>query len=626
MAKTIKMYHESGLAKILPKPTTEDPYAQLKFIFNRVANLKISKSTKENFKTALSFYINTYLPKTHNFDSKLENNKLFFLNEQWDKFALHNVEKYFKKYNVEGSKTRLSSFTVTSHMSAIRQVMEYALFHQLTKDENLLQAGVGLPIKETEQNTAYSDFEVNEINRMLKEELEFTSKLLSKKGYQKTGIGRDPRIKPCMKGFPRGSVHPEGFGWKETDNMRWYFENVMDCEALSGVPENKIKHNNFFHNVTRCYKGGLPALYRAWGVTSLIDADVLMPFAMKLALYTGMNPDSLWDLTADCFQEKHPLSNVPYIKYFKQRSLGHKEMHLNIYDKNVAIRELKENEANVIRTIFKQIIELTAAVRERAPKELKSFLFIYEVSSNNNYGVVSRINIKVTSEWCKRKLIRYNLRSQNDKRLQLNIVRFRSTKISQMVKEGYDFFEIQSRCGHKSIAQTLRYISKNNLEINARKIIRTALTYIHENRAWQLQEQPEYALEHTSSNKTVIYKGIIADCRNVLDPPKEVQMLKGYQKGEVCTRYNMCLFCKNVVILTLHLPLLIVYKNQIVNAIKNMPIELPTIKHYKKSLSIIEEILDPEKSEFSKEDLEWAHSAAECMNELTDTVVYRPIL
>ena len=75
-----------------------------------------------------------------------------------------------------------------------------------------------------------------------------------------------------------------------------------------------------------------------------------------------------------------------------------------------------------------------------------------------------------------------------------------------------------------------------------------------------------------------------------------------------------------------HLPTLITYQRQIQQATDFNLTELPNSQHYDRTLSVLNTILKPETSEFSREDLEWAHAAAECADEFIDPVVYRPNL
>lgn len=607
---------------VLPEPTLENPLIQVDFLFNRLAELK--PGTRTVLKTALSFYKRVYLAATHNYDPDLPSKRLFFVRAQWDSFALVKVQSFLEVHNVENNPRRLSSASVSNIVSALRQVMRYAALHQLTEGGHVFSTASAPVQRETTQQTAYSDQEMDTINRWLHSKLQQAHAAAQAPGYQRKGTGRDPRLRA-----PRGnslSEESSAFGWKHLPNLRWYFENVMKCQASYKWVSSEHPHYSFYYHAARYYPGGYQGLFTDWRIRPVLTLDVLMPLAMKLCLETGLNTSSLWNLTADCFQEKHPLSGVPYIQYYKGRSQGHMELHLNLYDKDATICEFKEAQANVIRKTIARIRQVTDPLRGDAPDGCGNLLFLYQVSLKNRFGEVLRMHDRASSTWCLKQVEEAGLKADNENPLQLNMARFRSTKITDMVRRGVDFFEIQNQFGHQSILTTLKYIARNNLEFKARRDIYKAIQMIHDNQAWQQTVQPAYAGTQGAQPEAMIYKGILADCRNVFDPPQDVKKLKGYKPSQACTRYNMCLFCKNVVLMRHHLPMLVVYRRQIMQAMGNNTTELPNAHHYQRTLGIIDCVLDSVTSEFSPEDIAWANAAAECMDEFIDPVVYRPTL
>jgi hypothetical protein len=321
----------------LPEPSKNNPYAQVDFIFNHVKNLKSADSTKKNYQSALTFY-KRFLEYKKTKDWRLVQDPRFYINKYWDEFSLIEVENFIEDTNIHGQRGYLASHTIVGYVSAIRNVLEKSVEYKLTASNNIFPAISYQAVRETENNEAYSSEELEDIMYAIQKELEYTNLIISKKGYVKTNDGQDPRIKPDMKGY-KGAPHPPGWGWKEIDNLSWYFENQMECKALAGTPENKVEHSMFFQSATNRFKelGGLPGIYRKWGVASLINADIIMPLAAKLVVETGLNPESLCSLTVDCFQENHALSGVPYIQFYKLRSGGEKVLHLSLYDKNVDI-------------------------------------------------------------------------------------------------------------------------------------------------------------------------------------------------------------------------------------------------------------------------------------------------
>jgi integrase len=609
----------------LPQPTMENPYAQVDFIFNEVAKNKFTQSTSQNYLQALSYY-KKFLSETSNYDDRLIKDPRFFVDIYWDEFALWNLQDYILNTNIEGTDGYLTSHTVVGYFSAIRQTLKFAYENNLAASKEFLDTYIGKGERETEIRESYSKREQDIVMNMIREELDYVFRVLSGKGYKKTGVGRDPRV-VSKKGRARDTKAPEGVGWKELDNLRWYFENMMDCKALAGTPNNVKLHRPFFANAAYHFKdlGGLKGIYKKWGVASLINAELLMPLAIKLISETGLNAESLWDLNVDCFNESHPLSGVPYIKYYKVRSDGEKEMHLSKKGSNEETTEFRENQAKIIRKTIEQIKGLTKDIREQAPDGIKNKLFIYQSDSTRSFGEIKTVTTKTATNWCSNMVKKHDLKSDDGNPLSFNFSRFRPTRITNLVERGYDFFEIQHEAGHTNIRTTLNYLSRNRLNIKAKEETNLALQRIFSNSVHAESTNPAYATKNDNPNSNVIYKGIMCDCRNPYDPPKEVKQLKDYQDGQACTRFNMCLFCHNVILFKKHLPIIAVYKSQIDTILHNQNSELPNDFLYKQTLDIINQLLDPEKSEFSEDDINNALAIAETMDLIIDPVVYKPI-
>jgi site-specific recombinase XerD len=608
----------------LPVPTHHDPYSQVRFIFASVAESKFTESTKAGYQQALSFYVK-FLKKTRNYDNRLEEDPRFYLSRYWDEFSLLKVEQYVSESNVKGEEGYLTSSTLVAYVSSIRKVLRFAHHHQLCATNEFFDIRLTKPERETEIRESYSKREYDQISDMLRQELQYVFRLLSGKGYEKTGVGRDPRI-VCKKGRPRGEKAPEGVGWKELDNVRWYFENEMKCVAYPGTPQNRKKYGTFFQHAHMKHQhiGGISGIYKKWGVASLITSEILMPLAVKLISETGLNPESLWDLDVDCYSSSHPLSGVPYIKYFKRRSGGEKEMHFANKGKDAETKEFRELQAKVIYKTISQIKQITHPLREKAPEEIRNKLFLYESHSGRNYGRIGVLKGRATHVWCENMVEKYNLKSDKGDKLAFNLARFRPTRITRLVELGVDFFEIQHEAGHKNITTTLRYLSKNRLNITAKEETNKAMNKIMENVVWATKEQPAYAKEGNSAKEAVIYKGIMCDCKNPFDPPREVKRLKDYQEGQACTRFNMCLLCQNVILFRKHLPLLASYKKQIETAMSNPIGEIPNSFLYQQSLDVINSILDPERSEFEEKDILLALEQAETIDINIDPTIYKP--
>src|SRR5438067_2369433 len=98
-------------------------------------------------------------------------------------------------------------------------------------------------VRETLQRAAFSNKEYTAIFNAVSSLIQYSRNLA--RPYRRTGKGRDPR-KGCKAGVRLGKERPLGQGWTclakasngdgyvlSDDNMRWYFENVMNCVPLT---------------------------------------------------------------------------------------------------------------------------------------------------------------------------------------------------------------------------------------------------------------------------------------------------------------------------------------------------------------------------------------------------------
>lgn len=631
------MHRASAMTKIIkfklsmPEPTSENPYAQVDWIFKEKIALYEKEDSKANYRAALNFY-KRYLQDTNNYSPQLDDDSRFYIKDEWDVMALHKVKQWIETTNIEGSEDYLTSSTLNTKFSAIRQTMDYAYEHNYI-NHPVINVFMPTAVRETSLRAAYSNEEYTAIFNALSPLIQFSKGLL--RGNKRTGKGRDPR-KVCKQGSRSAGPKlgqgwtcwartPEGDGFVPSDdNMRWYFENEMNCVPVMGTPENKEKHKSFLTSATQIH-GGLNTLYRKWGVSAYIDRDVIMPLAVKLISETGLNVESLLSLKRDCFKEAHPLTGLPYLKYEKPRSGGEKELHVMLYDKaeDSGFVALKQKQSQIISKTIKCILELTEPLVKLASKEDRNHLFLYQSNSTRIYGKVQVVNNKVVTHWAQRMVREYGLRSSDGKPLIFALSRFRPTKFTEMVTQGYDIFDIMAVAGHKSIITTLAYIDRLKSTTDFHRRIQRELTIIKENkRAYERNPLP-IAITRDAKPGKFIFKAPVCHCKNPYDPPEMVKKSKSYHKGDACTFWNMCLQCENVLITEMNLPKLFAYQNEIRRALSNVN-EIPRQGElYKKLLMILDEILLPDVL-FSQKTLDWAAELAKDAEfEVLDTFIHQ---
>lgn len=586
-----------------PEPSIQFPFAQVDWIFSKRMDRVPSNSGKANYRAALKYY--------KEFLIRSRGSSPYFLHEEWNEFALLKLKQFLDSLQPEDP-AKLKSYSLVGHFSAVRQAMKEAVSYKLVGCSEILNVVYDCARRETDAHESYSDEELSSIFAAISIEMRFTHKIIAGYEFQNTSKGRDPRI-DHRKGAK------EGYGWQVEENVRWYFEHEMKAKAIPSMGTNKQLHKQFFHVATNTY-GGLHNLYKKWGVSAFIDEYLVMPLAVNFLYLTGLNPSSLLKLRVDCLREEHPLTGMPYILFEKERSGGENELHLPLLDTREE-RSLKRKQSLQVRKAIADLIELTQPLRDQLPvgSALRDMLFIYQSSGQRTIGEIKAIREAQTSAWCKAIVQKHNLRTKEGTPLNFNLVRFRSTKLTEMALEGRDFFEIQQVARHKNINTTLSYVKKNKLDVSARKIVLDALERIHANRA--IVQQSEIT-QQSNDHPIKLYRGLISNCKNVFDPPEQVKKSLNYTEGRPCTNFNLCLFCKNVVIMREHLPSLVGYRAQIVSSQSNNIQNLPHANLYDNTLEVLDNLLDPDQGEFSRDDIDWATEMAESLDFIVDPILY----
>lgn len=609
----------------LPEPTKESPYAQVEWVFDRVISTKTKKSTRKNYVTGKSFYLEHL--------RALGLKDPYYLQKEWGALALLRFREQLSK-RIEAGEVNYASYTLVGIFSAMRYVMNYAAKRGMAGCVRMLDVMYGSGTPETNVTEAYPDSELIELLDAIGSELSISRKILSGYTPQPPGAGRDPRI------FPRKSPE-EGFGYRVEANMRWYFENVLNCVPVMNDEAGKREHNSFLGFATREH-GGLNDLYRRWGVSTFFDFDMLMPHVVNLAYLTGLNPGPLAALAVDAYGESHPATGTPYLRYVKDKVSKELELYLELFDKEgdkssidesvlleTTERFLPRKQATQIARTIELIRKATEPLRSSLPEDhpLKNRLLIYTSRGPRTFGQTQGVNSKKTSSWCAQIVEKYGLVGEDGEALNFNLVRFRSTKLTELALQGRDILTIQLFAGHKGLKTTIGYLSRKKLEVEARKVVRDALATIHANR--MEFDDPDACARTKNATATEqpihLYRGLLSDCKNPFDPPKRVRASKSYVPGRACSRFNMCIFCKNVVIFRRNLPTLVAYLDQIKAATETNVQNLPNAGFYEDSRAVIENLLDPERSEFSAEDIRWAREEAARLNPLVDNAVYRGV-
>lgn len=600
----------SRLSAKPPEPTPENPYAQLDWVWERANHHYRNEKTRANNQYRLAAY-KRFLAEEHGSDERLRDDPRFRLAVHWDHFALYNAANYWRSQGY-------TSYTVQNYLHGLRIVLHYAAARGLTPVTDFIEPEAGSLQRETKIREAYEDEELAVIREVITNATKYAMRVVA--GYKPTGVGKDPR-----RVAGQAYVHP-GEGWACWDNMVWYFENVLQCRPFYQTKENRERHPQF-SSAAYTHYGGPSAVWRRLGVAPLIDSSLVFPLAMKLAMETGLNSESILRLKRDCYRASHPLTDLPFIRYYKERSKGEKDLHVALLDNpHQADLHLLPKQSEIIRRTVELILKLTEPLVAEAREEDKGYLMLVHSSRRfpkqarpHGVYVLDRGSLQNTSGKIKRALTKAGYDNVPE---YLNIGRFRPTVITKLVREGHDFFRVQLAVGHASARTTQRYLNSLKLAPQARREVSATLVQIHRNKE-KIERAPKpYATAVTQHQEGVIYKGVLCDCKNVFDPPDAVRRLPTFQEGQACTYWNMCLLCPNVLITRKHLPLLVSYAKEIELSVEgNNLTHVPNAPHYQKVAAVLEGIFQ----EFSEDDIEWAKQVAESSDVFVDGVTYRGV-
>lgn len=572
-------------------PTAEDPFIQVEQLFASQIKTVSAASTINNYMNACKNLIKFFV------HSKVKTP--LFIVETFDEHLLSRFRHYLQTQIIN---KQVTSYYANSMLSAVRKTLNRLTmlndfsykFFDVEGFDTVRQTDIKRPFSKNERLQLYEAIELalNESRKCL----------LS---YEKAGVGTNPLDE---KGNRKR-------GFSTLDNAQWLFENKLNCKPVFYSPRNSVIEKKFL-KIIQDLGLHLYDVYKIWGVSQPIDSDIILPYLLKLAQVTGLNHDSLLNLDIDDYVESHPATLKPCLRYWKERSDGHKEYHLDLF--KAELNWLTYSQAKSVKSIFEELISLTENIRQKIQdKSIKNRLFIYQSSSTAMDGRVSTIARKdgsypiCLSNSISKFISKYNLKDDKENPLTLTIGRFRPTFISELLEKDVPLREIQLTLGHSSIRTTISYLDSLDLSLISRNRLNEKITEIHHSTfREEIKEQSSIKNKDDIETK-VFFRTPFGECRNIFNPPDFVKKLSSYVPGNPCSQYNKCLSCKNVIITVQNLPQIFAMRRDYKNLLKNSHVTNTPYGHVIfENLTLIESIIS-EGTDFSPEELENAEKLAE---------------
>jgi integrase len=560
-------------------PVKSQNYAQVCHLIAATSKKSPSESGRSNYMSSCSQFISYLSASSIPHDTRLENilNPYILLKFKQD-YVLPKV--YSGELSPLWANTILSCIKIS--LDRAKQIKGLNFF-------TFIDPGL-IPENESKRTTdmyrPYSPSIRNQITDAIEKDIIEIEMLL--KPYKLTGIGADPFDESLQIIYGKGTI----------ENARYIFENYLNCNPTYNFDDSPCAAG--FVRIIGYSDKGLHELYKEWGIIPIISKELILPLLYRLAQVTGMNADSLLELDVDDYIESHHATGKPCLTYWKERSEGGKEYHLDIFDAEV--QWLTTSQSKLVRSTIETILKLTERVRVKADKSISSKLFVCESATPRSY--LNPMKITSLGDEYKKFAIRHDIKDEDGSVISVNIARFRPSFVSELIDKGVSLREIQLLLGHKSISTTMNYLDRLDFNRVARTKVKEALTKLKGECDSSNQAKPKTKRNYRANKDNIIFTTPLGGCANIFNPPDFIRNSSLYVEGRPCSQYNKCLSCDNVLITRDHLPELFSMQRDYLQLMKlNRVMETPYGLVIEENLSLLDDILSVKKSDFYEEEL-----------------------
>ena len=623
---------------IIPTPTDEKPYVQIEWIFNlyRLEYEVNSSKHAENIVFAKNKYIE-FIAETNGYYASLADDKRFYLDRHWEYDALIRFNRWLKEQDI-------ASLTKYGYHKIARAVLNHAYSLSLI-DSVVYNEPFNKGVRETDEATAYSEEVEDSIVLALDKYVALGKSLLQP--YKKVFTGGQylPHEHAAIDAYKRAqSTCSNGQGAAVTLDGKQFnsyseaaryigispqrflrsIQQGLSPEEIAGLIERDVaKRDSYLQYIfeqefscdpvafykhesevlpPRVNKSSMTRYFFRWGVWTGVDADVILPLAIKLISLTGLNLESVKSMTLDSYNANHPLTGQPVITYKKARSASSKrvidrELHIDTLECEEFFIDKSVKEQ--VHELIKLVVDLTRRIRDKAPEEIRDVLFLYERSLSSkmkffDHDITSIREQNTVTAWNRRFVKFNNLTDHSGKTIRFNSKKFRPTLASKMILAGANIFQVSVALGHESVMTTNNYLSGLRLAPEFNKVVSEALTDISRRSKDEMEARRiKPRLEHNDSSPVKMLSG--CSCRNPYNPSENVRAATRYREGSLCKYWNMCLLCKSSFVTESSLPKLINYKLELETALlSNAAISVVHKELMEQVIEIINGILEPD--------------------------------
>lgn len=584
---------------LLEPSNVQEDFIQLKQLFAIMCNTVSSKSGESNYQVAFGHFTRFLQDEGISPQSKLADIlHEFILNRFKQDYIIVKIHE--KKLSSNHATTIISSLRNTLKRAQKIKGLEFNSFHDV-----IFYKGA----RETISHKPFSKNEREAINLAISSDIETIKCLI--KPYEISGVGE----------YPLDNEGALRQGMATVDNAQYLYENYLNCSPVFGHTAS-TKHEKAFIRIVNLNKTvkkkglGLHELYLSWGILPVIDQHILAPFVFRLAQVTGMNVESIISLEINDLVMEHHATGKPCLRYWKERSTGQKELHLDLFQ--AKLQWLTQKQSKEVLDIFETVETLTKTIRGKAPEVISNLLFIYQSTGRNTMDEIMALNgtSKRIIPSYKRFVKKHSLKDDEGEATYFVITRFRPSFVSEMIEIGVSIREIQLMLGHKNIITTIGYLDKLDFNKVARDKVKNALENIHKKVISPLKKVR--SKDYINNPERIIFTTPLGGCANIFNPPEFIKKSSIYIAGQPCSQYNKCLSCDNVMLMASHLPeLFAMQRDYIILMQRNRIMDTPYGVIVEENLFLLDQILAFDKSEFSIEELE----EGKCFSKFIETAV-----
>lgn len=568
-----------SVSDLIHPDSTDEPFIQLKQLFAAKMKSLTSNSGRANYRDGFN-HLTKFLIQ-ENISEKT------CLSDILDEFVLSRFYQGYIQEMLEQGK--LSPSTTPSITSSVRLALKRAIkikglnftfFH----DFESLEKG-----RVTEGYKPFSVAERTKINDAICSDIEEIKRKMTL--YDKTVCGEYPLSSD-------GKIIP---GMATIDNAKYLFDNCLNSTPVFYGGNNCIKGEAFLR-IIASLEVGLHNVYNSWGVLAMVDSDTLAPFIFRLAQITGINSESILTLNVDDLVLEHPATGKPCLRYWKERSSGQKEYHLDLF--KAKLQWLTRSQSIEIVDIFETVQRLTARFREQAPLDIRNQLFLYKSSGQTSVGKLMVVKTALTSIF-RNFVEKHNLQDDSGNSTKFKLTRFRPTFVSELIEKGVSIREVQLMLGHRNIETTMGYLDRLDFNRIARVKVEEALKHIHEKVVSSSSSTKDKSQKYKLNEERIVFTTPLGGCVNIFEPPRFIKESQANKDDQPCSQYNKCLSCDNVMLTASHLPeLFAMRRDYLLLMQRNRIMDTPYGIVIRENLFLLEEILSPEKSDFTVDELD----------------------